>query len=291
MKRPLPGILLYLFAAALLGPCRSTAQRRIGVAYYDLDRLYDTLPSPFYDDTDHTPEGALRWDTERYRCKIRRTAAVLDSMRMPLAALCGVENEAVVRDLTAACRDDYCYVHRTLNSLTGMDFALLYYGDLFFPDRIESGRNHLYVEGELHLPAAHRTAETDTPPGRRERVGLLLTDDTRMAAWIVRDLRAERPDVRLLVLGRSASVPCGRSGLRNPFARIERAGQGNVRYRSGWRLRDRILADTALHASEGAVYARRFLFDARRVRPLPTYDRGVYEGGYSRALPVFVYLE
>lgn len=289
MKNRLPKLLL--FVAALLGTCGAAAQRRIGVAYYDLDRLYDTLPSPFYDDTDHTPDGALRWDTERYRRKIRRTAAVLDSMRMPLAALCGVENEAVVRDLVAACRDDYCYVHRTLNSLTGMDFALLYHGDRFFPDHVEAGRNHLYVEGELRMPDPRRADGAGPPPRRYERIGLLLTDDQRMAAWVVRDLRDERPGVRLLVMGRSASVPCERSGLRNVFARIERAGQGNVRQRSGWRMRDRILVDTALHASEGAVYARRFLFDARRTQPLPTYDRERYAGGYSRALPVFVYLE
>ena len=49
-------------------------------------------------------------------------------MRMPLVALWSVENEAVVRDIAAACRGDYSYLHQTLNSLDGMDFALLYYG-------------------------------------------------------------------------------------------------------------------------------------------------------------------
>lgn len=277
---------------ALLAPFRAAAQTRIGVTYYDLDRLYDTLPAPFYDDSDYTPGGALHWDTARYRRKIRHTAAVLDSMRMPIAALCGVENEAVVRDLVEACEQDYCYVHRTLNSLTGMDFALLYYGDLFFPDHIESGRSYLYVEGLLRTPS-HR----DAPPGRASdaassgRIGLLLSDDTRYAAWAARELRAERPEVRLLVLGRNTSIPCERAGLRNASARAEQAGYGNIRYRSGWRMRDRILADTALHTSDAAVYARRFLFDGRCGQPLPTFEQGIYKGGYSRSLPVFVYLE
>ena len=109
------------------------AQPRTGIVYWDLDHLYDTVPALFDNDTDYTPSGRLAWDTERYRRKIRHTAAVIDSMRMPLVALWGVENEAVVRDIAAACEGDYSYLHRTLNSLDGMDFALLYYGDLFEP--------------------------------------------------------------------------------------------------------------------------------------------------------------
>ena len=142
---------------------------RTGFAFYDVDRLYDTLPSPFYDDTDFTPQGRLKWDTERYRSKIRRTAAVIDSMALPLVALYGVENERVVRDLAAACRGDYSYLHRTLNTLDGLDFALLYYGDRFFPHRTEPGDRTLYVEGTLG----------------RDTVGLLLVRDRRMLPWII----------------------------------------------------------------------------------------------------------
>lgn len=98
------------------------AQPRTGIVYWDLDHLYDTVPALFYNDTDYTPSGRLAWDTERYRRKIRHTAAVIDSMRMPLVALWGVENEAVVRDIAAACKSDYSYLHRTLNSLDGHGF-------------------------------------------------------------------------------------------------------------------------------------------------------------------------
>ena len=66
------------------------AQPRTGIVYWDLDHLYDTVPALFYNDTDYTPSGRLAWDTERYRRKIRHTAAVIDSMRMPLVALWSV---------------------------------------------------------------------------------------------------------------------------------------------------------------------------------------------------------
>ena len=130
------------------------AQPRTGIVYWDLDHLYDTVPALFYNDTDYTPSGRLAWDTERYRRKIRHTAAVIDSMRMPLVALWGVENEAVVRDIAAACKGDYSYLHRTLNSLDGMDFALSFflYRPLFFSQAL------------IWLTNAVRTARSGLPP-------------------------------------------------------------------------------------------------------------------------------
>ena len=180
---------------------------RTGFAFYDVDRLYDTLPSPFYDDTDFTPQGRLKWDTERYRSKIRRTAAVIDSMALPLVALYGVENERVVRDLAATCRGDYSYLHRTLNTLDGLDFALLYYGDRFFPHRTEPGDRTLYVEGTLG----------------RDTVGLLLVRDRRMLPWIIGELHEERPQVRLLVAGSVTPRDAARWGLHDATARAEDA--------------------------------------------------------------------
>lgn len=136
-----------------------------GIAFCDVDRLYDTLPALFYDDSDYTPEGRLKWNSARYERKVRQTAALIDSMGLDIVALWGVENEQVVRDIAQACRGDYAYIHRTLNSLDGMDFALLYYGDRFYPGRVETGRRYLRIEGELD----------------GEELSLILCADPRMA--------------------------------------------------------------------------------------------------------------
>ena len=167
-------LLSILDFSLLILNCSSYGRPPAGIAFYDVDRLYDTVPALFYDDSDYTPEGRLRWTAARYERKIRNTAAVIDSMALPIVALWGVENEQVVRDLAAACRGDYSYLHRTLNSLDGMDFALLYYGDLFYPVYDESGRGYLYVEGELG----------------RDTVGLVLCSDPRTARWLIGDLRS-----------------------------------------------------------------------------------------------------
>ena len=76
-----------------------SAQPRVGFAYYDVDRAYDTSPSPFYDDSAFTPSGRYQWNSERYEHKIKGIAAVVDSMSLPIIALYGVENEQVVRDI------------------------------------------------------------------------------------------------------------------------------------------------------------------------------------------------
>lgn len=266
-----------LLAAILFLAIRAGgAQSRFGIAYYDADRLYDTLPALFYDDSDHTPEGRLRWTGQRYRLKILRTAALLDSLAMNLVAISGVETEAVVRDLVTACDEDYCYIHRTFNTFDGLDIALLYHGDLFFPEQVEQGRGWLYAEGML------RTA------GRR--IGILTCNNARYATEALADCRERHPHTPLVVVGRFAPAHAARYGLRDLMTRAERSGQGNTRSHDGWRMRDRLLADTVLRPTEGRVYLRRFLFDPRDGGPLPTYRRSTYLGGCGSFLPVYSYL-
>jgi hypothetical protein len=251
------------------------AQTRLGVAFYDTDHLYDTMPALFYNDEKYTPDGELHWTAARYDRKIAAIASVIDSLGMPLVGLAGVENEQVVRDLAARCTAPYCYLHRTLNTLDGLDLALLYYGDLFVPGRIETGWGYLLVEGEL--------------AGRP--VAIVLSRQSRFVPGLLEELRERRPGVPLLAMGRTETVAPARFGLRDALRLAERVGRGNVRSRSGWRMRDRILIDTALQVAGGDVYARRRLFDERTGSPLPTYRRTRYVGGAGYALPVFAYLE
>lgn len=48
----------------LLSKLGASAQAPAGIAYYDVDRLYDTIPSLFYDDPAYTPQGKYGWNTE-----------------------------------------------------------------------------------------------------------------------------------------------------------------------------------------------------------------------------------
>ncbi len=277
--RPLFGLLLLLLAGfAAPSP---TAAQPVGIAWYDVDRLYDTLPSPFYDDTDYTPAGRLHWSAERYRRKCRDAAAAIDSMALPLVALCGVENEAVVRDLARNCRGDYSYLHRTLNSLDGLDCALLYYGDRFFPHLTEPGNGYLYVEGTLAYP---HSARCDT-------IGILCCRRRDLLTWLGPELQEDHPSARLVVLGQFESREARSTGLQEATRRAERAGRGN-RYRNGgWIMRDRAAADSRWRVISSDVFIRRWQLDPDSGTPDATYDNTRYRGGRGRYLPLFLYIE
>lgn len=270
-----PFRLVSLLLLLLFGGGALRAQERIGFAYCDLDRLYDTIPALFYDDSDYTPQGRLRWDGARYRAKVGRAAEVLDRMAMPLVGLYGVETEAVVRDLIAASGRPYCYVHRTLNSLDGMDFALLYYGDRFFPGRVESGRGYLCVEGLFD----------------GEPLAVLLVRGERFLAELAGEVRERRPGVRILCAGKLSREAAASAGLADLLLPAERRGRGNSYFRGGWQLHDRILAGDSLRAVRADVYVRREWLDPHTGIPVPTYRGSRYVGGGGRYLPIFSYIE
>ena len=259
-----------LLAAGL----RVRAQPPHGVAFYDADCLYDTVPSPFGNDTRYLPQGEMRWTGERYRRKVMQTAAVIDSLGLPLVGLYGVENESVVRDVAAACKGDYAYLFRTTDSYNGLDFALFYFGDRFFPDRVEAGHFWMTAAGELRGAG---------------RVCLLMSASDRYIGYKIEEHRRQHPDERLLVAGRTAGAEPQRCGRSEPLAAARRAGRGTRRAGNRWEMRSNVLIDTAFRVVRGDVYARRWLFDPSGEAPWATYTRRRYEGGPGANLPVFCY--
>ncbi|MBE6199037.1 MAG: hypothetical protein E7138_01905 [Rikenellaceae bacterium] len=246
--------------------------KSFGVAYYDVDRLYDTIPSRFYDDSAYTPEGSFAWDESRYRRKVEQVAAVVDSMELPVVALYGVENEQVVRDIVSACGEDYAYIHRTSNSYDGLDFALLYFADVFFPGRVTEYRGALCVEGEacgepLTIIATHRSTS----------LGVLIEERNLLE------------DNNIIILGDVGKLKFKKYGLRDASFHIEKAARGNRILRGMWHLRDRVLTNiTSL--SHCDVYIKRWLLDETGV-PRPTFDGAKYCAGGSSCLPIFIYFD
>ena len=270
--------LLFIAAELLLSAPLKAQTDPFGVAYYDVDRLRDTLPSDFYNDADFTPSGRYGWNTARYTTQIRHIATVVDSLNLPIIALWGVENEAVTRDIAQATKGDYTYLHRTLNSFDGSDFALLYHADRFSPRSTEDHHKTLIIKGEIF-----RTSH----PDKGEEVVLILSADPRHAAQWAEEARRESPRAKLIVMGQIDARDPRKLGLKNPFSEAERHGYGNTRTRRGWILRDRILTDTAWHTAKAGIYARPYLFDDKRSTPLSAFRGTTYTAGYSRSLPVF----
>lgn len=262
-------------AIALLAGISGASAQRAGIAYWNVDRLYDTIPSPFYNDGDFTPRGRYGWTSERYRRKVARVAGVMDSMAMPVTVLYGVENESVARDIAAACKSDYSYIHRTINSLNGLDFALFYFGDALIPDRVTLDRRSMCVHCRM---AGRKTV-------------LLMCRDAVDAARTAAEIRREERDAVLIVMGRQEPSRMVREGLTDAFAAEERAGRGHTVRGGVWVFDERICTDTLLTVKAG-VYARRRMF-GRDVSagPEPAVAARGYVGGTSRHLPLFVTVE
>ena len=47
----------------------ASAQRSPVVMFYNVESLYDTIPSLFYNDKNYTPDGTMRWNGVRYQNK------------------------------------------------------------------------------------------------------------------------------------------------------------------------------------------------------------------------------
>lgn len=259
---------LCCYALFLFCSVAATAQSRTGMLYWDVDRLYDTIPALFYDDSDFTPQGSMRWTKERYEQKIINTAAVIDSMSLPLVGLFGVENEDVVRDLVEACQGEYCYIHHTRNSFDGLDFALLYFGDRFFPEEDEVQRDMLMVSGEID----------------GEPLTMIFTINGRdLSSYDLIE------DENVVVMGRFRHSQAKEIGFTDELSQSERRGYGTTYGFRGWYMRDRVAVNDGVETLDAGVYINSWMLSPENYSPLPTFRKREYVGGYSSNLPIYIF--
>lgn len=119
----------------MLSTCLSSAAQtsKFCAVSYNVENLFDTCHDAGFDDYEFLPTSERRWDTRRYRTKLARIARVITAVGgespAELVALCEVENDSVVRDLTERtrlARLGYRFVMTHSNDPRGIDVALLY---------------------------------------------------------------------------------------------------------------------------------------------------------------------
>lgn len=267
IKTFLAAVILFIIAAK-----PAAAQTEFGFAIWNVDKLCDTIPSLFYDDSDYTPDGRLNWNSQRYRHKVELTAAIIDSLALPVIALCGVENESVVRDIAACCKCEYSYIHRTLDTRDGMDAALLYYADMMFIPHTGGGHRHLTVEA--------RIGDAD--------YAFIICPYTDELHTEVQRLRRNNSRINIIAAGSLHNIDLNRLNLHDICTGIEKKGHGNALLYNGWKMLDRIAVSTALEA-ECKVYARRWMLSPQGA-PVPLYQGKLYKGGAGRRLPVIAHI-
>lgn len=112
-----------------------------GIAFYNLENLFDTINSNGTYDLDFSPQGVRKWDTAKYRAKLNNMAKAISHMTTPetpngpaIIGISEVENESVVRDLVntepLAARK-LKYIHHDSPDKRGIDVAMLYDPKMF----------------------------------------------------------------------------------------------------------------------------------------------------------------
>ena len=114
-----------------------------GIAFYNLENLFDTLHDEGKNDVEFLPDGSYHWDGLKYWRKQEKLARVLSELCTDRvkggAAFIGVsevENDNVMRDLVAQpalAEKGYKYIHFEGDDRRGVDVACLYNPKMFKP--------------------------------------------------------------------------------------------------------------------------------------------------------------
>ena len=289
------------------------------------ENMFDFTHDAGKQDTEYLPEATRHWTRNRYWHKLNNIAQELlscstDDVGIPdLIALCEVENDSVMRDLTRRSllrNAGYEFLMTSSPDMRGIDVALVYspYSFLLirsYPIRVEpiegmrATRDILYACGEtvsgdtLHVFVVHQPSrfggENYSRPFRK------VVADKVCAS--LDSIRVLSPNAKVLVAGDfndGADSPSllqyYQHGLVNitKDARGENGVKGTYRYQGEWESIDHILGSAYIYNKLDTAYIHSPLFlleedeKSGGYRPRRTYIGPRYQGGYSDHLPLVV---
>lgn len=319
---PRRAISLLTLLLALLSPTLLTAQERIRIVTYNVENLFDCRDDSLTQDEAFLPSSVRHWTPYRYWSKLHavsRALATIGGDRAPdLVALCEVENDSVLYDLTRRSplrTARYEYLITSSEDPRGIDVALLYKPTTFRP----------YVHRSLRLPVTHISKGSHV----RDMLcvsGTLVSGDSldlivchlpskingRKAAHLRRSvvgylqqaidsLMSIRAVPHIVVMGDFNDSPQSQTlqPLTERMACITDTLSGSYRYKGHWQQIDHVyLSHPLLDISHPLHLSSRGTWlpdDTTLVeldplyggyRPHRTYNGMRYEGGTSDHLPV-----
>lgn len=265
------------------------------VAFYNLENLFDTVDDSLAYDDERTPRGADRWTDNRLEAKLRNLSRVIFDIGREYGAnppdlmgVCEVENRALLErliDQPALRPYHYGIAHFDSPDPRGIDVALLYRKDRFFPLEEKSFRILLYdaggqrkytrdqlvVSGYLDLDPVHILVNHWPSRGG----GAVSREYRKVAALRQRALidsilfrfplgkvitmgdfndNPTDPGLKILMGEQGKKGRADHESLFNPLARSFRKGEGSLAYRDRWSLFDQILFNRTWRVSEKGTY-------------------------------------
>ena len=301
----------------------SASAQSLTLVELNCENLFDYTHDEGKDDTEYLPEATRHWTKKRYWQKLNNIAQELlscsDDGIPDLIALCEVENDSVLHDLTKRSllrNAGYEYLVTSSPDVRGIDVALLYSPFSFAPVRsypirvnpiegMRPTRDILYVSGEIasgdtlhvfvvHLPSRYG-GERYSRPFRQTATDRLCQS--------VDSIRAVSPEAQILIAGDFNDGPDSdilsqicQHGFHNltQEALGDNGVRGTYRYQGEWERIDHILASPYIYNKVDTAFIHSPLFlleEEQRYggrRPRRTYNGMRYQPGYSDHLPLVV---
>ena len=302
------------------------AQERIRCMSYNVENLFDCIDDPKTNDNEFLPQATRHWTRKRYWDKLQAISSVVamagEDRAPDLVALCEVENDSVMHDLTrrSSLRTvGYEYLMTTSGDPRGIDVALMYKTTTFRPlsyrslrlskDQLPEERyvrDILLVSGKLHtgdtidLFVCHLPSRLNGKQSEELRQSVV-----KRMCQAIDSINHERALPHIIVMGDFNDTPHSRA-LR-PLT--EKAGMtcitenlnGSYRYKGLWEQIDHVyLSPSLLHDEDTSSLhlspqgAWNFAPEQQTEpepryggqRPRRTYNGMRYDGGTSDHLPV-----
>ncbi len=273
--------------------CGSDSTQVYGVAFYNLENLFDTINANGKFDLEFSPGGARKWDSIKYNLKLNNLANAIAGMVSGLTpggpaviGIAEVENESVVADLVNAKplqSRGLKYVHRDSPDARGIDVALLYDPELFEVTGVETHRlfvesnpdfrtrDQLCVSGVLGIDTISVIVNHwPSRLGGQEASEYLRIAAAELSKSIADSIRAASPLRPIIIMGdlnddpenASCALTIGArrnaydvppTGFYNPWWDILASGKGTLTYRGKWNLFDQIIVGGMLLPDNGSV--------------------------------------
>ena len=273
-------VLIFLLGSFAMAQEKEGIHRTI--AFYNLENLFDTIDDVPTFDEDYTRTGRNQYSGSDYRSKITLLASVIAEIGSEqrsagphLVGVAEIENARVLEDLVAQPELEalsYAVIHEDSPDRRGIDVALLYRVDYFFPLSYEAvevrlhdetgnriyTRDVLWVHGildgeELHLLVNHWPSRR----GGASRSSPKRMQAARVNQEIIKKIRRSDPIPKILIMGDFNDDPTDKSlteGLSsrayselspddffNPMLEMYNRGWNTMVYRDQIHLFDQIL--------------------------------------------------
>ena len=292
-------ILFLILTVSLLSALTLTGQGKkryqvAGVAFYNLENLFDTINNNGEYDLEYSPKGSKQWTGKRYWSKIHNMAYAISNLKTDITpagpAIIGVsevENRTVLEDLVKdeqikGC--NYQIVHHNSPDRRGIDVAMLYNPRMFrvlnvthhtvkipnyesFRTRDQTCVSGLLFGEPVSVIVNHWPSRT----GGQQQSNYLREAAAALCKHIADSVLAVNPNQKIIIMGDLNDDPFDSScaeilgakknekdvekgGWFNPWWRVLDDGIGTLAYKGQWNLFDQIIVNYNLTGDDRSTF-------------------------------------